>query len=220
MIHLFEPKILNAGMFGEIPSETEIKNEPMLYSASLEFAMKNGGNITKHMLMCWDLWISLSRIEIPKGVWVIDSRVHMLMPGMYPAIPGWHLDACPRIGNNPDFSKASDNADHFVCTVGTSDSRTEYLLDDIAIEYPTEEELKEMPVYGWANRHINSKKRESWKPENGAITGFSGRTWHRATQSTNRGWRWFIRVSRYPVGYKPMNEIRNQVQVYTTERGW
>lgn len=28
--------------------------------------------------------------------WTIDIKVHMLMPGQYPCIPGWHIDLVPR----------------------------------------------------------------------------------------------------------------------------
>lgn len=40
--------------------------------------------------------------ELPNAVtwypsrWVIDVKVHMLMPGQWPCIPNWHTDFCPR----------------------------------------------------------------------------------------------------------------------------
>jgi len=32
--------------------------------------------------------------------YIIDVKVHMLMPGQYPCIPGWHLDMVPRDKDN------------------------------------------------------------------------------------------------------------------------
>lgn len=36
---------------------------------------------------------------------VLDVKVHMLIPGMYPAIPNWHHDLVPRTNGERDYSK-------------------------------------------------------------------------------------------------------------------
>jgi hypothetical protein len=33
---------------------------------------------------------------LPEPSYTIDIKVHMLMPGQFPCIPGWHLDLVPR----------------------------------------------------------------------------------------------------------------------------
>lgn len=38
-------------------------------------------------------------IEKPINEYLIDVKVHMLMPGQYPAIPNWHADFVPRDRN-------------------------------------------------------------------------------------------------------------------------
>lgn len=45
-------------------------------------------------------------LEYPIERYVVDSKIHMLMPGQYPCIPNWHYDMVPRdtLGNQ-DFSK-------------------------------------------------------------------------------------------------------------------
>lgn len=36
------------------------------------------------------------KMELDKKDYVIDIKVHMLMPGQYPCVPGWHCDFIPR----------------------------------------------------------------------------------------------------------------------------
>lgn len=38
-----------------------------------------------------------------------DIKVHMLMPGMFPCIPNWHMDFVPRPNGPQDFSKIDDS---------------------------------------------------------------------------------------------------------------
>lgn len=35
-------------------------------------------------------------LELPKSEYLVDVKVHMLMPGEYPCIPNWHRDFIPR----------------------------------------------------------------------------------------------------------------------------
>ncbi len=65
-------------------NKSDLKSEPMLFRATREFARFVGGPLTKAFLNALD-WEDC----------LIDSRVHMLMPGMYPCIPGWHHDDVP-----------------------------------------------------------------------------------------------------------------------------
>lgn len=38
----------------------------------------------------------LNRAPVDGIDWVVDAKVHMLMPAMFPCIPNWHGDAIPR----------------------------------------------------------------------------------------------------------------------------
>src|ERR1700749_4013133 len=71
-----------------VPNEV-LKNEPMFFNSDLNFAYEAGGPATRSFIDA-----------LPDG-WkaepaVIDTRVHMLMPGWFPAIPGFHHDDVPR----------------------------------------------------------------------------------------------------------------------------
>jgi hypothetical protein len=69
-------------------TQDEIKREPMLHRATAQFALENGGPLTRSFLLSLQLAWSADIL--------VDSRVHMLMPGMWPCIPGWHHDDVPR----------------------------------------------------------------------------------------------------------------------------
>lgn len=59
----------------------------------------------------------------------IDSRVHMLMPGWYPCIPGWHHDDVQRTRKDkqPDyFAENPIRAQHIMMLVGADVSATEF----------------------------------------------------------------------------------------------
>ena len=80
----------------QLPDPTrpeDINNEPMLFACDSMFA-KRQADI--HEAMYLAEFIDRAEAHWPGYDLVIDSRCHMLMPGMYPGIPGWHFDECPR----------------------------------------------------------------------------------------------------------------------------
>lgn len=85
----FDSQIHELGHFANDCSNDDIKNEPMFFNCDLDFAWDNGGNITRSFIS------NLPYDWQDEGI-VFDSRVHMLMPGWYPAIPGFHHDDVPR----------------------------------------------------------------------------------------------------------------------------
>jgi len=38
----------------------------------------------------------IAECDLPHSDYVVDAKVHMLMPGQFPCIPNWHGDAIPR----------------------------------------------------------------------------------------------------------------------------
>lgn len=72
------------------PTEAEIKDTPTLWNASLDDAMRYGGDLTRAALSAMD-------IVGDKKYVIVDTKVHMLAPGQYPALPGWHTDGTPRL---------------------------------------------------------------------------------------------------------------------------
>lgn len=206
----------------------EIKAETMLFSASPEFAMENGGEITRnavHFLMN-----SLDAFEDNSAV-VIDTRVHMLMPGMFPAIGGWHCDAIPRgKDGQPDFTRTSiiDNIRHYLLVVDAGTGSLTEFLEASPTFTSTLERLDTPPgktVWGHhsevVQNNLASGLVSSTLIESGKLYEFSAKDYHRATPATGSGWRFFLRASVNTLN-SPKNEIRNQVQVYlpTEHLGW
>jgi hypothetical protein len=95
----FDSQIHELGHFANDCSNDDIKNEPMFFNCDLDFAWDNGGNITRSFIS------NLPYDWQDEGI-VFDSRVHMLMPGWYPAIPGFHHDDVPR----PDIPVVSTSS--------------------------------------------------------------------------------------------------------------
>jgi hypothetical protein len=74
----------------EQPDQHEVKATPTLWNASLEDAVRYGGDLTRAAL-------GAMRLQGDKRFTIVDTKVHMLAPGQYPALPGWHTDGTPRV---------------------------------------------------------------------------------------------------------------------------
>ena len=211
-----------------------IRDEPMLFSSSPSFASQKGGTLTNLVLGLMKQILPQSSLEDEPAsgfYWVIDTRVHMLMKGQFPAIPGWHGDAVPRPNGptgQPDFNMCDSRVEHYAFLLSDHPepqlvnkdselgiSSTAFLRDNLTIKLDDES-----PVWGQVDRHVHSlvnpaieylPDREIWK--------FGQLTLHNAQPTTYNGWRFFFRMSKL---MRPArNEIRRQVQVYTTQGlGW
>lgn len=218
----FEPKISLTSL-PDHPAWTPVDyaNEPMLFSANPAFAWQNGGPMTRQALsvllehgdMVW------RQQEAPDLNWVIDTRVHMLMPGMFPAIGGWHCDAVPRpgglYGDQPNPELYDERVTHCVVTFSPGEtSRTEFLLEPITAELRPGSR-----VWSTVHEQVVAQPRLTQKIEHNSFISFDQGTLHRATAASAPGWRFFFRASLY--SSKPQNQIRRQVQVYMPEGlGW
>lgn len=186
-------------------TDEQIKNEPMFFSCSVDFAYDNGGPITK-------TFIRNLAASYRKGIF--DSRTHMLMPGWYPCIPGWHHDDVPRSTKDgqPNYVNPEYQSMHCLALVNSDVAPTEFLVGQVKVPYPKEGKV----VYEQWDKHINSiDKEESLIIEKAEdkLHYFNCDTFHRGTAAVRSGWRWFGRVS-IDTHRKPTNEIRKQVQVY------
>jgi hypothetical protein len=202
-----------SGYIEERFSDREIEAEPMLYSASRHFAEAHGGPITQAVLRSMPV---SAFCPDPGRYIVIDSRVHMLMPGMYPAIPGWHCDAWPRTDGgrgqpDPENKKDKEGVQHFVAMIGDC-SRTEFMDETLVVNLDRER------VWESVSRGIEDEGSfETFHQAPNMIISFGPDQLHRATPATKRGWRFWLRLSHYQ--RPPLNQIRKQVQVYVTEHG-
>lgn len=206
-----------------------IKAEPMFFRAAPEFARKNGSLLTASLLRrSLEIWGSLDGC-------IIDSRHHMLMPGMYPCIPGWHTDDAPRNpnkwGGQPDIFAPEYETEHLLCVVDVgTESLTEFLIGDVPM--PEAHLVGEHAVYGknfyktaddiLTDRFYDTPNwAETLTVQSGQIAEFNVHSWHRGAPAKNRGFRWFIRITRNS-RHQAQNEIRSNAQVYLTDAtyGW
>ncbi len=196
--------------------DSEIKYEPMFFSSSYSFAHINSGKPTKEFLNNLpDEWKNDKTI--------IDSRVHMLMKGWYPCIPGYHHDDVPRERSDrqPEYFNPSYRSKHAMILYNGSVCPTDFAVGT--------SEFFDIPVGETYYKKWHPivcekiKKGEFIKisaPEN-QIIFFDDRTFHQGTSAEKNGWRLFIRASKdtkRPI----LNEIRKQVQVYLEKpmEGW
>jgi hypothetical protein len=122
-----------------------IKNEPMFFNSSIEYAYVNGSDITKN-------FIDNLPSEFKNSKCVFDSRVHMLMPGWYPAIPAYHHDDVPRQNNiatgkhfitagQPNYENPSYKSEHILGLVNAEICPTEFIIGNIDLPIPDKDEL-------------------------------------------------------------------------------
>ena len=76
---LFNRNPLKFGNMIEQPSAIEIKNTFGLWNASLDDAIRYGGEITRQAIKAMNLRHDRKNI-------IVDTKIHMLMKGMCPAI--------------------------------------------------------------------------------------------------------------------------------------
>lgn len=204
-----------------IATVDDIKSEPMLFSASIEYALRNGGPLTKQTLEAiTEQPVFLEELTGHSALGyhpVIDTKSVMLMPGWFPCIPGWHCDAVPRADSNsqPDVSQINEPIYHYTRWIGTDAglAPTEFYADSLVI--PVDKDN----VWGSVDAEVNKiDEPHIVSFTSGTINKFMRSALHRGTPADNRGWRYFFRMSYMPTPCR--NEIRNQVQVYPAKSGW
>lgn len=207
----FVSKFALGHQFGDFDQET-VKNEPMFFNASTEFAYENGGPITRAFLDA-----------LGDHATIFDSRVHMLMPGWFPCIPGWHHDDVPRTRSDgqPDYENPPYRSQHALGLVNGDICPT-----DFAVGFA---EMPDVPlgetIYGaWhpeVERLIEAGELTRTSAPSNVVVWFDDRALHQGVRAVGNGWRWFGRAS-WDTHRKPTNEIRRQVQVYLDHpmEGW
>lgn len=217
-------KVVSIPFPEETVTVSSIKNEPMLFNCDLEHALIYSGPLTKH-------WLS----QLPQD-WldhgdklVIDTRVHMLMPGWIPCIPGWHHDdimRSPKTGQ-PDYD-SEYKTEHIMTLVNSHIAPTKFVTGISTFVYPDNK-----IVYGARSPEVDHQIKEGLlqvvEAPDQSLIYFDDNTWHTGVEAVSNGWRWFGRVSRYfknnvQIARKNnrSNEVRKQVQVYLTmlNKGW
>lgn len=208
----------NLGQFAQTISNDEIKKEPMFFNSDFHYAMERGGEITKSFLS------ALPRNWRQEPL-VFDSRVHMLMPGWYPAIPGWHHDDVPRpeipVGQHfitagqPDYDNPRYKSDHILGLVNSDVCPTHFAVGECTMPAVGENELIYRTWHPEVERLIREGSMKSEVCKDRTLYYFDCDTFHTGTKAISNGWRWFGRVSRNTERIsKITNEIRVNAQVY------
>ena len=196
-------------------TDEEIKNEPMFFNCSILFALKEGGPITKEFIS------HLPDRFIAEGI--LDSRVHMLMPGWYPCIPGWHHDDVPRstLTGQPNYIDPEYHSLHCLALVNSDVAPTEFMISNKnqSIKVPTPDPSR--VTYEHWNEYLTLQPQGKTIQAGDKLYFFDCDTFHRGTAAIKSGWRWFGRVS-INTDRKPTNETRRQTQVYMSavNAGW
>jgi hypothetical protein len=205
----FVSAIRERGSFPASFSIDEIKNEPMFFNCDLNFVKKNCGVITHYFLLGLpDDWKHCNP--------VIDSRVHMLMPGWFGAIPGFHHDDVPRTtpSGQPNYDTPEYRSEHLTGLVNAEIAPTLFALGEHRLPV-----IKDGVIYrAWhpiVEEQLQTGVLKPYEVKSGSYVEFDWQSIHTATKAVGGGWRWFIRLSRNTDRQKTItNEIRCQVQVY------
>ncbi len=211
-----------------------VKNEPMMFSTTPAFAWEHGGPITREFLaLCFNItladeaaWVLRDRVC---GNYNFDSRVHMLMPGWFPCIPGWHHDDVPRTREDlqPNYRTPEYHSQHIPALVNGDICPTEFAVGSAS--YQDTPLHSPHPLYSVWHEQVEQDIREGVLkrvpvPSNQLIH-FNWQSFHQGTRAVGRGFRWFGRLTwnaGYEQGRPHANEIRKQTQVYLEHpmEGW
>lgn len=148
----------------------------------------------------------------------VDSRLHMLMKGMYPAIPGWHCDDFWRPTGQPDLWGLPPQSHLAVVWDFGAQSFTDFAMEPLQTMIDDDSPT---PFYGQVSERLHGRKIIRRQVAHGELWQFRGLDLHRAMPATANGWRYFIRAT-HSNHWEPKDEIRTQTQVYMTEPfiGW
>lgn len=204
--------------------DDEIRRLPQFFRADAEYVYKLGGSTYRAILDAAPLGRRRRYVSI-------DSRVHMLMPGFFPCIPGWHCDDFLRTDpppGQPRFRDISERpeleSEHHAILLGKT-AATEYACAPITLP---DWIVTGTSVYADADRDIEShadgrlgRDDQTLIAPFGSFVSFGALVWHRGHAATMHAWRLFVRITESD-HWQPRNEMRTQVQVYLTEpsKGW
>jgi hypothetical protein len=223
---LFNRNPLIYGRSIEQPSVEVLKNTPQLWNASLDDALRYGGDLTKAAIGAMDLKFDRKYI-------VVDTKIHMLMPGFYPAIPNWHTDGVPR---GVELRPEAKDWPNIHAQESMTPSRYHLLVtgDGCLTQFATTPIMLNTqlgsPTYN-LYEDLNDQLKYADDEEKGVISAPSCQvlTWdwwqlHRGIQATKHEWRYLIRVTETD-HMSPQTDLRQilrtQIQVYVPESfGW
>lgn len=141
--------------------------------------------------------------------WVVDIKIHMLMPRQFPCIPNWHCDNVKRINGVVDYENINPNAPPMYLWLSEGPC-TEFLARDVT--------LKSVANHGELHEELELLKNvvdtTHIKPQQ--WISMKQNTPHRGVAATKDGWRVFVRLTHKSIDSdRPViSELRRHCQVY------
>lgn len=235
----FNRNPLKFGKSLEPPTQELVRNTLGLVNASAEDAIRYGGELTRAAM-------SIMELRNDRKYVVVDTKVHMLMPGFSPAIPGWHTDGVPRGASmSPlardvpriDIQNAIELPDRWVAKqyrpthfhmLVTGSCRTEFLVErNLELEVTENTKLYTDISHQVDEKLMNMKLEEPEaivRPGDGEVLHFDWWDLHRGIPAPKHEWRFFIRVTEMdlaPPETDLRKVIRTQQQIYApADFGW
>lgn len=185
-----------------------------LLQADEAFARTNGGEFVR---ACVE---AVRKHADPDYPLIVDSKVHMLKPGWFPGIPGWHVDFAPGYEDVVNWAAVDENEMHFMA-ISSDISRTEFVESPFSLDVP-----RVPRVNGFLSKAV-----ELYRPAlsfmrvcERTLYAFDQRALHRVTPAQWDGWRLFVRISATKLR-TARNHIRTQAsQTYILhdekDNGW
>ncbi len=204
--HTFVPDVRVVGRVDPVVPKEIIIGEPMLWSASWDFARQRGGPLTQRVMDA----LQPCRPEITereaRGRFLcIDTESQDLMEGQYPSIPGWHCD-----GDGGPNDRIASEAIVFACFLSSEPggvSRTVFAAEPLTLEVDLDH------IWPSVHRGVERFLMRRERVADGDIIRFDGNTLHRASDCHRGGWRYWFRLTVYRK--PPNNVIKTRAQVYT-----
>lgn len=206
-------------------SEAAIKATPGLWHADLDDAYRYGGEVTRHVL-------AHVALHGDRQYVVVDAKVHMLLPGFMPAIPGWHTDGVPRWDGNrwqPEIGDPSifvqddweGSAPRYHLYVSGSGCLTRFMAEETELDIPDD---VGPALYSNISAQIGEQPAQRVATYPGRVIEWDWWNLHTAQKAARREWRYLCRVTETD-NLAPETDlrqvIRTQEQVYVpTDFGW
>ena len=226
--------LISSGQLDYEPGNDLIKATPALWQADLDTAIRYGGDLTRDAL-------SAMNIRGDRKHVIVDTKVHMLMPGFMPAIPGWHTDGVPRgVEKNPAGKGAPDmmaqeemdgrRPRFHLMVAGPADCPTRFCIEKgLELEVPEEPDARLYAMISEQMLDLTSGQRlyggvKTFEATPGTVYEWDWWQLHTAIRSRSHGWRFLIRVTEsdhHVPQRKIAHVIRTQQQVYVPDTfGW
>lgn len=212
----------------EAPSQELVSNTLALWNVSAEDAMRYGGDLTRSAL-------AACPIANDRRYVVVDTKVHMLKPGMWPAIPGWHTDGVPR-GNSWSPADGVPNihlqdraegegqrAPRYHLLVTGEGCLTEFVVErNFVVPVP---ECPSETLYSDMTHFVNATRPQTFVAPSCRVLTWDWWDIHRGVAAKSSEWRFLIRVTEtdhLAPQTDPRRFIRTQHNVYVPSEafGW